>query len=276
MMPGTTDAARVTLLGVPSDVNSSFLRGPSLAPARIREALGSPASHLVTETGTDLDAEEALGDAGDLPVAGLGPEDADAEIEAAVGRLLDAGTRLVCLGGDHAVTNPVVRAHAARIEGLNILHVDAHPDLYDRFEGNPLSHASPFARIMETGRIARLVQVGIRTLNPHLREQAARFGVEVHEMRDWPPAQAVSFDGPVYLSVDLDGLDPAFAPGVSHREPGGLSTRDVIALIQKTGGRFVGGDVVELNPHRDLGGVTAVVAAKLVKELCARVLQDLD
>ena len=86
---------------------------------------------------------------------------------------------------------------------------------------------------MEAGLASRLVQVGIRTLNRHQREQAERFGVEIIEMRDWSPSVVLSFEGPVYVSVDLDALDPAFAPGVSHHEPGGLSTREVIGLLHR-------------------------------------------
>ena len=142
-----------------------------------------------------------------------------------------AATRPIALGGDHAITFPILRAFAKRHPRLSILHFDAHPDLYDEFEGNRFSHACPFARIMEEGLAGRLVQVGIRTANAHQREQVARFGVEMIEMRDFRDGLAPEFDAPVYVSFDLDGLDPAFAPGVSHREPGGLSTRQALDVI---------------------------------------------
>jgi arginase len=149
-----------------------------------------------------------------------------------------------------------------------------HPDLYDEFEGNRLSHACPFARICEEGLVRRLVQVGIRTMNGHQRQQAERFGVEVIDMRAWARGARPELSGPLYISLDIDGIDPAFAPGVSHREPGGLTVREVIALIQNAPGPIVGADVVELNPDTDVDGVTAVVAAKLTKELLARMLLD--
>ncbi len=163
---------------------------------------------------------------------------------------------------------------------LAILHVDAHGDLYDEFAGDRYSHACPFARIMEEGLAARLTQVGIRTMTGHQRAQADRFGVEVIDMRRWtegvrPFAEsrtALPALPALYLSIDLDGIDPAFAPGVSHREPGGLSVRDVIALIHAVPGTIVGADVVELNPSQDLGGVTAQVAAKIVKEIAGTML----
>jgi arginase family enzyme len=92
------------------------------------------------------------------------------------------------------------------------------------------------------------------------------------EMRSWETGARPAVDGAVYLSVDLDVLDPAFAPGVSHREPGGLSVREVLSLVQQMGGGLVGADLVEYNPRQDIGGVTAVVAAKIVKEIAGRML----
>jgi agmatinase len=265
-LPGT-----VALLGIPLDENSSFLRGCALGPARVREALGSGASNLCAEDGTDLEADPRFVDVGDAPLA-TGAA-AIALIEAAVGGLLDRGARVLSVGGDHSVTYPIVRAYARRTPGLEVLHFDAHPDLYDDFQGNPFSHASPFARIMEEGLVRRLVQAGVRTRNPHQREQARRFGVETIEMRDWRPDVRFTFDGPVYLTFDLDALDPAFAPGVSHHEPGGLGVREVLDALARSDLALVGADVVELNPTRDPLGVTAAVAAKLVKELAARLLR---
>jgi arginase family enzyme len=163
-----------------------------------------------------------------------------------------------------------MRAVARAFPQLPILHIDAHPDLYHGLLGNPRSHASPFARIMEEHLAQRLVQVGIRTLNAHQRAQVERFGVEIVGMRGFSPALVPPLPGPVYVSVDLDGLDPAFAPGVSHHEPGGLTVREVIDVLARLAdSRVVGADVVELNPDRDLNGVTAVVAAKIAKELAA-------
>jgi arginase len=266
LQPGT-----ITIVGVPFDENSSFLRGPALAPARIREVLHSGASTLSAENGIDLGAEPRLLDLGDLELAsGMA---AFEQIEQAVASLLERGTYVLALGGDHAITYPLVRAFAARHGRLNILHLDAHPDLYDELDGNRYSHACPFARIMEENLAARLVQVGIRTLNPHQRAQAERFGVEIVEMRQWRSDLSVHFDGPIYLSLDLDVLDPAFAPGVSHHEPGGLSTREVIWLIQSLGVPILGADIVELNPHRDPSGITATAAAKLLKEIAAGMVE---
>jgi len=261
----------VVVIGVPLDENSSFLRGPALAPARIRAALGSGAMNLCIEDGDDLGARDDWRDEGDPALAGHGAE-ALAEIERRIADIIAGGSRVLSLGGDHSITYPIVRAVAAARPGLTILHIDAHPDLYDEFEGSRISHACPFARIMEEGLAERLMQVGIRASNPHQRAQAERFGVEVIPMRAFRPDLALDLRGPLYVSLDLDALDPAFAPGVSHHEPGGLSVRDVLRLLERIEAPLVGADIVEYNPIRDHADMTAMVAAKFYKELVGRLL----
>lgn len=256
-----------SLLGLPTDRHSSWLRGPAKAPAHIRAALFSESGNEAAENGLELGRDFTVADLGDVALREA--EGDDELIEAAVRGALRDGTCPIAMGGDHSVTFPVVRALVAATGPLQILHFDAHPDLYDSFQGNPRSHASPFARIMENGLASRLVQVGIRTLNRHQREQAQRFGVEIIEMREFDPASVPVLAAPCYVSIDLDGLDPAVAPGVSHHEPGGLGVRDVLRVLHAQRAPLVGADVVELNPDRDINGVTAVVAAKLVRELCA-------
>lgn len=159
---------------------------------------------------------------------------------------------------------------------LGVPHDENHPDIYDSYDDNPRSHTSPFARIMEEGLVDRLVQVGLRTVNDHHRDQFRRFGVETVEMGRWDEARdlVATLATPVYVSLDLDGLDPAFAPGVSHREPGGPSPRQVIDLLHRVDQPLVGADVVELNPRCDIDGQTTLVAAKLVKELAGLMLRN--
>lgn len=257
----------IRLIGLPTDRNSSFLRGPANAPAAIRDALFSDAGNAASESGAEIGREIVIDDLGDLPLAEEAGD--DALIEQAVARAIGDGHAPLLLGGDHSVTYPILRAIAAAHGPVEILHFDAHPDLYDELDGNRRSHASPFARIMEEGLASRLVQVGIRTLNSHQREQATRFGVEIVGMREFDVAKVPPMRGPTYVSIDLDGLDPAFAPGVSHHEPGGLSVRQLLDVLQRIEVPLVGADVVELNPDRDINGMTAAVAAKLVKELAA-------
>jgi len=265
------EPGQVALLGVPWDAHSSFLRGPALAPRQIRAALHSGAMNLCAESGHDLGADGRWRDGGDLSIP-AGDEAALATITGATSDILTRGGRLLALGGDHAVSFPLLRAYGEAHPGLSVLHLDAHPDLYDELDGDGLFHACPFARALEEGRIARLVQVGIRTLNPHQRAQARRFGVEVVEMRDWRPGMDLRLAGPLYLSLDLDALDPAFAPGVSHHEPGSFTTREVLGIIQLLPVPLVGADLVELNPVRDRSGITAALVAKLVKEILAQML----
>jgi arginase len=264
------DPKTVAVIGIPLDENSSFMRGPASAPPRIREALHSGSANLCAENGIDLESRKDWLDLGDLLLPS-GPESFKT-IEFMIGRLLDRDIRVMALGGDHSITYPVVRAYARKFSQLTVLQFDAHPDLYDVFDGSRFSHACPFARIMEERLVGRLIQVGIRTMNPHQRKQAERFGVEVIEMREVRSGKSLKIDGPVYLSLDMDVLDPAFAPGVSHHEPGGLSTRELLTILQDLKKPLVGADIVEFNPERDPLGITAMVAAKLYKEIVASMI----
>ena len=262
----------IDLIGLPSDSNSSFERGPAMAPAAIRRALWSDRGNLACEDGQEIGIDFELRDRGDLWLN----EDAadDAVIADAVRAAIQSGAVPLALGGDHAITHPAVRGIHAEHGPVTILHFDAHPDLYDDFEGNPRSHASPFARIMEAGLATRLVQVGIRTLNAHCRQQAERFGVEIVPMTDFAPDKVPVLDGALYISIDLDGIDPSEAPGVSHPEPGGLTVREVLAVLRRQTAPVAGADVVELNPRFDQNDRTAIVAAKLVRELAALMVRN--
>ena len=260
--------SKPTLLGIPFDANSSYLRGAAGAPLLIREAFRCDSSNSSTESGIELDSE-SVSDAGDLEL----PDDgAFTVIESAIGELLDEGKAPVSLGGDHSITYPILRAFGKRFADLTIVHFDAHPDLYDEFQGNRHSHACPFARVMEEGLAKRLIQLGIRTMNAHQRKQADRFGVEVVEMRELPALERVRVAGPVYISFDIDVLDPAFAPGISHREPGGMSVREAISHLHAITGDIVGADIVEYNPKQDVSQMTAMVSAKILKEILGKMI----
>ena len=267
LMPDT-----VALIGIPFDEYSSFMRGPAKAPSAIRQTLHNGASNWFAENGVNLDTHPLFRDLGDLTLPE--GEDAMTAIETAVGRLAEQKARVLALGGDHAVTFPVVKALANTHDNLTILHLDAHPDLYDSYDGSRFSHACPFARIMETGRVKRLVQVGIRGMNDEQRRQVDKFGITCIEMKDYRSKNPIVLEGPLYLSVDMDVLDPAYAPGVSHHEPGGMSTRKVLRLIQSIQCPIVGADIVEVNPDRDVNGMTAAVAAKFVKEIAGMMIRQ--
>ncbi len=265
---------RLSVLGLPTDRNSSYLRGPAGAPAAIREAMFSDMGHLTSEHGFDLAAEFA--GFRDLPLA---EDDRDHyRIEAAAAAALAAGPALF-VGGDHYVTWPILmglKAARAGLEPPHIVHFDAHSDTYPDYGGNRYSHASPFARILEAGLCASLTQIGVRTLNAVQRDQVKRYDIRVFGPDEADSALGGLPEGDVYISFDLDGLDPAYAPGVSHHEPGGLTVRQALWAIHAVPGRVIGADVVEYNPDRDINGMTAAVCVKLMKELGSRMLLDRD
>lgn len=264
----------IQLLGIPYDLNSSFMRGPAHAPPRIRLADTEGSANRYTEHGMEILPGKEYNDAGDLVFDGVEPESVFDTIKSKISALIENGDQVLSLGGDHSVSYPIISAFTERYQDLNILHLDAHSDLYEDFEGNPYSHASPFARILEEGRASTLTQVGIRTFNAHQKAQAEKYQVQVIEAKDFNLDFIRDLKGPLYLSLDLDVLDPAFAPGVSHHEPGGLSTREVLQVIQQINVPIVGADIVEYNPMRDINHMTAMVAYKMMKELMSRMLNS--
>lgn len=257
---------QILIQGIQFDDKSSFQRGPRLAPPLIREALTCGSMNLYAENGLSIEAP-GIEDKGDFEISEY------FDIETITANNLGDNTKIFTLGGDHSITFPVIKALNKSYPRLDILHIDAHADLYDNYEGDPYSHACPFARIMENKLAIRLVQVGIRTLNPHQTEQANKFDVEIHEMKNLNISDIPPFKNPLYISLDMDAFDPAFAPGVSHHEPGGLTSRQVIDLIQSIDTEVVGADIVEYNPERDVQKMTAFLAAKIMKEILAKMLE---
>jgi arginase len=258
------------LLGIPLDHNSSFLRGPAQAPPLIRKAFRSDAWNLWSESRVDLGIPGAFEDAGDLQ--NMESPEAYDRIQSAIAQIIENKKRPLSLGGDHSVTFPILKAIGKRIPGITLVDFDAHADLYANYENNPHSHASPFARICEANLVQRLVQIGVRTLNAHQRSQAEKYDVEIYDMQNLPEPAALKLTGPIYVSFDLDVLDPAFAPGISHWEPGGLTTREAIRYLQVLPAPIIGADLVEFNPVRDSSGFTATVAAKILKELLGKMI----
>ncbi len=260
------------MVGFACDENSSYIRGAAAAPPMIREALFGEASNLWSEHGIDLGHTDTFFDAGDFHFNS--PQEALSGIETAVSNLLQHEVPVISLGGDHSITFPIIRAFQKKYPELTILQLDAHPDLYYNFKENPLSNASPFARIMEHQLASRLIQIGIRTMNGHQQQQADRYNVTVIEMKDFQGPTNLNLKTPLYISFDIDVLDPAFAPGVSHHEPGGMSTRQALDIIHALdGANIVGADIVEFNPRRDPTGITAMTAAKILKELSAKIIE---
>lgn len=263
---------RMAILGVPFDEKSSYLRGAAGGPAAVRAVSTGRCYCGYTELGVNLEEETVLVDLGDVDTSG-DPDKTFALTEKAVARILEKGAVPIVLGGDHSITYPILRAFARVHKPLDILHFDAHPDLYDDLYGDRLSHACPFARILEDGLAAGVVQVGVRAITAAHRVKALKHGVRMIEMKDIVGPLHLRFANPVYISFDMDALDPAFAPGVSHHEPGGLATRQAIQVIQELKGKIVGLDIVELNPTRDPLGITAAAAFKIIKETAGRIVR---
>ncbi|MEP3209847.1 MAG: agmatinase [Maribacter sp.] len=257
---------KIALQGILFDEKSSYLRGPALAPPLIRKAYHSASVNYFAENGMEI-LPEVFDDKGDFEIK------AYFDIQKITSKNLASKSPLITLGGDHSISYPLVKAHYEKYGAFDILHIDAHADLYSIFEGDIYSHACPFARILENKLAKRLVQIGIRTLSKHQAEQADKFGVEIIQMKDFDLNQLPEFTNPIYLSLDIDALDPAFAPGVSHHEPGGLSTREVLGIIQHIKVPILGADIVEYNPTRDIQDMTAMLSAKLLKEIAAKMLQ---
>ena len=256
---------KITIQGILYDDKSSFLRGPSLAPPLIRKAYHSDSANYYAEDGSFIHPE-LFTNTGDHDIEQY------FDISVKTEKHLEIGSPIITFGGDHSITYPIIQAFHSVHGKMDILHIDAHGDLYESFEGDPHSHACPFYNIMKDGLAENLYQVGVRTLNNTQRTNAEKFGVKTNEMKDFQAFKMPVFENPVYLSFDMDALDPAFAPGVSHHEPGGLSTRQVIDIIQKMDAPLVGADIVEYNPTRDINDMTAMVCAKIFKEIAAKMI----
>ena len=265
------DDYQIAILGIPFDEKSSYLKGASLGPAAIREASTSKMINPWTELGVNLQEDTVVTDLGDLTLKGSVAE-IFAYIERKILEIIKIGVIPVILGGDHSITYPIIRAFAEKCRPLDILHFDAHPDLYEELYGDKLSHACPFTRIMEEGLVENLVQIGIRAKIGEHEERARKFNIKMIEMKNFSDSLSLEFKNPLYISFDMDALDPAFAPGVSHHEPGGLSSRQVIQIIHRLKAQIVGLDVVELNPTRDTSGITASAAVKIVMEIMGKIV----
>ncbi|XP_061356144.1 arginase 1, mitochondrial-like [Gastrolobium bilobum] len=269
--------ATSTLLGVPLGHNSSFLQGRPFASPFSKEAICCGCSNL-TEEGKDLHDVRVLTDVGDVLIQAIRECGVDDD------RMMNVVTesvkivmeqrplRPLVLGGDHSVSYPVVRAVSEKLGGpVDILHLDAHPDHYSRFPS--------FARIKKEGYAGRIVQVGVRSKPSEGREQGHVFVVDQCDMRTISRdclvlellklGMGIGVKG-LYVAIDVDCLHPAFAPGVCRDESGGLSFQDVLNILQNLQGDIVGGDVVEYNPQHDTASGNAMVTAKVVKELAAR------
>lgn len=261
-----TSAPRFALVGVPYDRTQSFRRGAASGPEAVRRASTSLETYSPA-LGADL-ADVGLVDLGDLPVADL-PAEAMVERVARAVAEVPGGVVPVLLGGDHTLTAGAVRALARRFPDLHVLVLDAHLDLRDEYEGSRWSHACTVRRLWVEVGDGRVVLLGVRSGLREEWEFARRHCRWTCEPLALPETVHAELRGhPVYVSVDLDVLDPSCAPGVGNPEPGGPSFAELLQAVYLLRDLVVAGlDVVEAAPSLDPSGVTAVVAAKLVREL---------
>jgi agmatinase len=263
--------AQAVLYGMPMDWTVSFRPGSRFGPTRIRE------SSLVHEEYSPYLRRELTAvsyyDAGDIPLVCGNAEKSLAQIAAFVSRLLEANKLPLGMGGEHLVTWPVVQEVYKRYPDLAVIHIDAHADLRTDYEGETYSHATPLRKIAESIGGENVYQFGIRSMTRAEVEYVQRVGIHFYPFDVLQPLLTCLPDlagRPVYLTLDIDVLDPAHAPGTGTPEPGGITTKEMLKAIHAiahSSVNVVGADVVEVAPVYDSTEQTPIVAAKLIREM---------
>jgi len=281
-LPRREDVPRcdVAVLGVPFDSGVTYRPGARFGPSHIRQA-----SRLLKPYNPQLDVSPFAGqqvvDAGDVPANPFDIAVAVREIESAARELIDAGARLVTLGGDHTIAYPLLRAHHRRYGPVALLHFDAHLDTWDTYFDAPMTHGTPFRRAAEEGLFVpgHSAHVGIRgsLYSPNDLVEDAGFGFTVVRCADFVrrsvddvvgQLRSAIGDRPLYVSIDVDVLDPAHAPATGTPEAGGMTSRELLEILRGLdGANLVGADIVEVSPAYDHAEITGVVAANLAYEL---------
>src|SRR5947199_2796072 len=280
-LPHITDPEEleVALIGVPFDGGTTYRSGPRFGPRHVREqsAIIRPWNPVLQ---VNPFAKHRTADFGDLPVNPLSIEDTFRRIEKGVAPLLDAQVRCVCVGGDHSVRLPLLRAVARQHGTVSLVQFDAHNDLWDEYFGSKYSHGTPFRRAFEEGLLedGRVLQVGLRGQVygerdfDFAREHRVKM-VTAEELQSQGMAmvrkQLRAFRGKaVYVTLDIDVVDPAYAPGTGTPQVGGLTSMQILELVRALRGlQIVGCDLVEVSPPYDTGEITSLLAANLLFEL---------
>ena len=271
----------VAILGAPTDDLVSDRPGTRFAPRAIRAASCPPGPHL--EAKVDAFAALRIVDYGDAPVIPADPVRTHEAIARTVGEVVDAGALPVTLGGDHSITEPCIGAISERRGAVGLIHFDTHTDTGREVFGVERSHGTPMFRLVEAGAVdgARYAQIGLRGYWPGPEEFAWQEGRGIaaffmHDVREVGIREVVeralahAGDGLVYLTVDVDVLDPAFAPGTGTPEPGGMTSVDLLWAVRTIAERveLAGADVVEVLPTAiGSADITALVAERVVREL---------
>ncbi|SDY38465.1 agmatinase [Thermoactinomyces sp. DSM 45892] len=271
---GSTDnfkESTTVLYGMPMDWTVSFRPGSRFGPPRIREAslVHEEYSHYLRRELNEI----AYYDAGDIPLAFGNPEKSLAQIADFVSRVLDAGKMPLGMGGEHLVTWPVVQEVYKRYPDLAIIHIDGHADLRTDYEGEPYSHSTPLRKISELIGGSNVYQFGIRSMTKEEVDYTEEAGIHFFPFDVLEPLTSCLPElagRPVYVTIDIDALDPAHAPGTGTPEPGGITTKELLASIHaiaKSDLMIVGADLVEVAPAYDPTEQTPITAAKLIREM---------
>ena len=262
-------AGVVALFGAPLDMTTTFRPGTRLGPSHIREA-SQVLEEYSPRTGAVVSGDRFL-DLGDL-VLPFGTVKMNLDIiREGVLAVLERGAVPFMLGGEHLVTLPAVEAVTRRYEGLAIVHLDAHADMRDEYLGESLSHATVMRRVAELVGFDNVFQLGVRSGTiEEMNRQGNLYPERVIE--HVPRIAEMIGDRPVYLTIDIDVLDPAFAPGTGTPEPGGVTSRELLtAVVELARLNIVGLDLVEVSPPHDHSEITSIVAAKAVREAVAAI-----
>jgi agmatinase len=269
----------VAILGVPFDSGTSYRTGTRFGPRKIRETSLMIWGHNSTLNVTPLKKLNVV-DYGDVSVIPTSIEHTMTAITKMVGEIIETGTKLITLGGDHSIALPLLRAHAKKHGPVSLVHIDAHIDTWEsEFEGSPYSHGTPFRYALQEGLIRKdeYMQIGIRGplsgANDYAdaKELGART-VTIHEVMEKGVKEILKevherMKGPVYVTVDIDSADPAYAPGTGTPEVGGLSSYQLLQLIRGLHGLdLIGFDLVEVSPPYDHADITAILASNIVFE----------
>ncbi len=276
------DAVDVGILGIPFDSGVSYRPGARFGPSAVREA-SRQLQDYHQFLGVAPFAVQQVADLGDIGVNPFNIEEALQDIEVAADAHLAAGTKLISIGGDHTIALPLLRSIVKKHGPVALLHFDAHLDTWDTYFGAPFTHGTPFLRAHEEGLLHAdaLCHVGTRAALHHEsdldRDRRIGFGiVSAVQVAEEGPARVVRTlrerigDHPVYISIDIDVLDPAHAPGTGTPEGGGLTTRELQMILRGISDlNVVGADIVEVAPAYDWAQITAIAAANLAYELIA-------
>jgi agmatinase len=281
-LPNITDPNEldIAIVGVPFDGGTTYRPGPRFGPrhVRVQSAIIRPWNPVLKVNPFE---KYRVADFGDLPVNPLSIEDTFRRIERGITPILVGGARSLCVGGDHSISLPILRAIAKYHGGpINVIQFDAHNDLWDEYFGSKYSHGTPFRRAFEEGLLndGGVLQVGLRgqvyAENDFnlAREHKVRMvtAEEFHEKGMAPVKRhlAAFKNKPVYVTLDIDCVDPAYAPGTGTPQVGGFTSHQILQLVRALRGlNIIGADLVEVSPQFDAGEITSLLAANLLYEL---------